>query len=100
MTPRNSGAWIVSASRNQSQSPARLLHGPVQDVGLARPAGGKMVVGQGADARVAARELAGDRPGPVGAAIVDDEDLELGDNAGRTPRPGNRPGRPPRPWPG
>ena len=70
---------------------ASLAGGPLQHVGLARPAGGKMVVGQDTDPWVTLRELAGDLAGPVGAAVVDHEDLEPGISLAADRGRGNRP---------
>ena len=53
-----------------------------------------------ADPRVGTRRTAGDLGGPVGAPVVDDQDLQVRDTSGRRPRPGSRRGSPPRPWPG
>ena len=89
---RLSGSWRVSASRNQNQSPRASSDGDLQGVRLAGPAGGEVVDREDADPGVTAGELAGDRGGPVGAPVVDDEDFQVRVGLARRPRPGSRPG--------
>ena len=74
---RFSGSCRVSASRNQNQSPrawpaatCRAWVLPVQ------PAGRSSIVID-PDPRVGRGELAGDRGGPVGAPVVDDQDFQV-----------------------
>ncbi len=77
MIDRLSGAWMVSASKNQSHSPwawrkawSRAWVLPVQP-------GGRCSIEKQSHAAIARGELARDLAGPVGAAIVDDQDLEI-----------------------
>ena len=53
------------------------LGGHLQGVGLAGPAGRQVGDRDHPDPRIGTGEVAGDRAGPVGAPVVDDQDLEV-----------------------
>ena len=100
ITPRNSGACTVSASRNQSHSPRAWTAASMQDVGLARPAGGQMVVRQDAHPRVSAGEVSAIcRVRSMLRSSITRISRPRICLVGR-PMPGNRPASIPRPWPG
>ena len=77
MIERLSGAWTVSASRNKSHLPAGVTQRPGRGRGSCRssPAAGGRSKARGPEDR--ARRSPRDLAGPVGAAIVDDQDFEV-----------------------